>query len=434
MPKYLLIVLGTMLLEQSVLAQTPLTLREAVETALAANLDIRLARNDAQIAQNNASVGAAGMLPSVQATFDPSLSRNNIRQEFINGNTLVNPNAAQQSFNANVLLSWTLFDGTAMFTNYRRLNKFEEMGAWQAKATIEQVVSDVTLAYYEVRQNMTQLLVAEKNLSLSQERLQLVEARVGLGSASGQELLQARVDFNADRSLVLLQQERLLQAKIRLNQLLNQKSDTDWIAVDSFPATRELALADLRKQAMDNNTWLQMAVLQSDIAALDARLTRNAMLPRLELVSGYHLNRLQSEAGFLASNQNRGLDVGLRAGLTVFDGGRLNRARKNADLMLANAELQEERQKQMLDGLLLSSFFAYENNRNLVKMELENVGTAAQNVDIAREAYRVGSISALALREAQQQLLVAESRLMDAQFAAITHYTQLQQLSGQLLR
>lgn len=415
-------------------AQTPLSLREAIETALSANLDIRLARNEAQMASNNAQPGAAGMLPSIQATLDPGLSRNNIRQEFINGNTLVNPNAGQQSLNANLLLNWTLFDGTAMFTNYKRLNKFEEIGALQARATIEQVIAEVSLAYFETRQNLSQLLAAEKNLELSRERLQLAEARAGLGSTSGQELLQSRVDFNADNSLVLRQQEQLMQSKMRLNQLLNRKADTDWVPTDSIPAAAALDLAELRKQAIDRNTWLQLAEMQSEVAALDARLTRNAMLPRLELVSGYHINRLQSEAGFLASNQNRGLDLGLRAGITVFDGGRLNRARKNADLMQANALLLEEREKQAMDALLISSFVSYENNRKLIQMEAENLGIARQNVNIAREAYRVGSISALALREAQQQLLVAESRLMDAKFAAALHFTTLQRLSGQLLR
>ncbi len=433
MRKFTWIVLS-LLLSQEVAGQAPLTLREAIEMALSANLDIRLARNEAQIAKNNAQLGAAGMLPTVQATLDPSLSRNNIRQEFINGNTLVNPSAGQQSLNANLLLNWTLFDGTAMFTNYKRLNRFDEMGALEARATIEQVISDVMLAYYEARQNLAQLDAAQKNLELSRERLTLAEARAGLGSSSGQELLQARVDFNADQSLVLRQQESLLQAKIRLNQLLNRAADTDWTPIDSFPNASATDLATLRKQATDNNTWLQLAALQTEISGLDARLTRNAMLPRIELLSGYHINRLQSEAGFLASNQNRGLDLGLRAGVTIFDGGRLNRARKNAELMQANAALLEEREKQTMDGLLLSSYVAYENNRNLVKMEAENVAIAQQNVAIAREAYRVGSINALSLREAQQQLLVAESRLMDAQFATTLHLTQLQRMSGQLLR
>lgn len=433
MRKFTWIVLS-LLLSQEVAGQAPLTLREAIEMALSANLDIRLARNEAQIAKNNAQLGAAGMLPTVQATLDPSLSRNNIRQEFINGNTLVNPSAGQQSLNANLLLNWTLFDGTAMFTNYKRLNRFDEMGALEARATIEQVISDVMLAYYEARQNLAQLDAAQNNLELSRERLTLAEARAGLGSSSGQELLQARVDFNADQSLVLRQQESLLQAKIRLNQLLNRAADTDWTPIDSFPNASATDLATLRKQATDNNTWLQLAALQTEISGLDARLTRNAMLPRIELLSGYHINRLQSEAGFLASNQNRGLDLGLRAGVTIFDGGRLNRARKNAELMQANAALLEEREKQTMDGLLLSSYVAYENNRNLVKMEAENVAIAQQNVAIAREAYRVGSINALSLREAQQQLLVAESRLMDAQFATTLHLTQLQRMSGQLLR
>ena len=49
-------------------AQETLTIEQAVELALKNNYDIQIAKNDAEIAARNNTVGNAGMLPKVNAT------------------------------------------------------------------------------------------------------------------------------------------------------------------------------------------------------------------------------------------------------------------------------------------------------------------------------------------------------------------------------
>lgn len=434
MRSYKLILAALLVLAQfAALAQEGLSLQQALAIALEDNFDIRIAQNDAAIAKNNHSLGEAGFLPNVALSLDQAGSVNNIRQEFLTGNVLENPSAAQQSLNVNALMNWTIFDGMAMFTSYKRLGQLESMGKLQAKAAIEQVMADVTMTYFEIVQRKQQLELAEKSLSISEERLKLAEQRYQLGSSSKLEFLQAKVDFNADRTAFLQQLEAYKLSKIALNDLLSREVTLDFVPTDSIQPIQPLEFAELRSQAEKENTWLAVAGLNQKVAALNRQQIGAQMLPQIDLIGGYHFNRLQSEAGFLASNQNRGVDFGLRATINVFDGFRVQRQRQNARIQIMSADIAFEQQKQGVMSALSSTYTAFDNNRVLVEMETENLDIAAQNLEIANDRYKLGALPAIELREAQRQYVAAESRLIQARFLSMVNQTELLRLSGQLL-
>lgn len=428
-----LLLLALLGLHSPLLAQEGLSLQQALVIALEDNFDIRIAQNEAAIAKNNHSYGEAGFLPNLALTLDQAGSVNNIRQEFLTGNVLENPSAAQQSLNVNALMNWTIFDGMAMFTSYKRLGQLESMGKLQAKAAIEQVLADVTMTYFEIIQRKQQVELAEKSLSISEERLKLAEQRYELGSSSKLEFLQAKVDYNADRTAFLQQLEAFKLSKMALNTLLSREVTLDFVPTDTIQPVRQLEFAELRTQAEKQNTWLAVAGLNQKVAALNRQQISGQMLPQIDLIGGYHFNRLQSEAGFLASNQNRGVDFGLRASINVFDGFRVQRQRQNARIQIMSADIAFEQQKQDLLSALSSTYTAFENNRVLVELEAENLEIAAQNLEIANDRYKLGALAAIELREAQRQFVAAESRLIQARFLMAVNQTELLRLSGQLL-
>lgn len=415
-------------------AQESLSLADALSMALVQNFDIRIAQNNAAVAKNNKSIGEAGFLPNVQVTIDQAGSVNNIQQEFINGNQLTNPNASQESFNANVQLNWTIFDGMAMFTNYRRLGEFEKIGHLQAEAMVEQVIADLTMTYFEVVQRSQERALAEKSMRISEDRLKLAEERFNLGSSSRMEVLQARVDLNADRSYYLQQLELQKLSKVALNRLLGRDPALDFNPTDSIVGVEDLDYTELRTQALADNRWIAIAGLNRQVAELNRRQAVSPALPRIDLLGGYHFNRLQSEAGFLASNQNRGIDFGLRASINVFDGFRVQRQRQNTRIQLMSAELEFEKQQQAILAGITSTYTAFQNNKALVEMEQENLTIAAQTLEIAQQSYKLGAITPLELREVQRQYVAAESRLIQARFLFVVNRTELLRLSGRLLQ
>jgi len=78
-------------------------------------------------------------------------------------------------------------------------------------------------------------------------------------------------------------------------------------------------------------------------------------------------------------------------------------------------------------------WMAYRNNLELSNLEEDNLEAARDNYEIAMERYRLGELSGIELREAQNNLLGAEERLLQAQFNTKLCEISLLQISGQIL-
>lgn len=108
-------------------AQSTDTLRisDAIKIGLENNFSLRIARNEKLVARNNNTLGAAGFLPKVDISSSASETNYDIRQELATGNVNEFNNYPTKSTYGGVQLSWTLFDGFAMFANRQRLSTLE---------------------------------------------------------------------------------------------------------------------------------------------------------------------------------------------------------------------------------------------------------------------------------------------------------------------
>jgi len=89
--------------------------------------------------------------------------------------------------------------------------------------------------------------------------------------------------------------------------------------------------------------------------------------------------------------------------------------------------------EQDIKAELLTVYYAYENNLSLVKMEQQNLAVARENLEIALERYRLGSLSGLELREVQKSLLDAEERLISVKYQTKLAEITLLQISGKIM-
>lgn len=425
-----LLFFGQLVLTQ---AQSELSLADAIRLGLEKNYAIRIARNDQMIADNNHSLGNAGFLPIVSAQFDQNNANNDTRQEFLSGQSLERDNAKSDNTTAAVGLTWTIFDGLKMFTTYEKLGELKKLGEADAKVRIEATVASIIQAYAQLVQAKQQLLVADKNVAISEERLQLAEDRFQLGSGSKLEVLNARVDLNADKSARLNQQQLLDEARVNLNELLGRPAQTALSPTDTLQTGSVLQMEQLRNDALKQNPALLIAESNRRIAKLELKEVQSAMLPRVDLLGDYHWNRSSSEAGFLASNQNTGINYGVRASINLFNGFQVQRERQNARIRIETANMQLEQERLALEAGLNKVYLLYANALQMLELENENLDVAAQNLDVANERFKIGAQTALELREAQRQYIAAETRLIQARYLVMVSRTELLRLSGRLL-
>ena len=433
-----LFLLGAVLFPASIQAQpAPDTLRlnAAVQRALENNQQAQIARREADIAENNVSVGNAGFLPTLSGQAGYSETITSSDQTFLGGETQETDGAKSTQANAGVDLRWTVFDGLQPFATYDRLGAQRDRQVAATTEELEALAADVIDGYYDVARQQQQLDVLREAAAISRERLRIIETQRELGSASDLEVRQAQVDLNADSTQVLRQQTELVNAKRRLNRLLGRPGDASalYAVTPSIDVDTSLGYAPLQQTALQESPALKQAQQALQAAQAEKRETRADFFPSIDVTAGYGYSQLDAESGFLQESTSTDLTYGVSLTFDLFDG--LNRWRRtqNAEIRATNARLAVEDVRARLTTELTSAFERYQNRLQLIELERQNLEAVQANVDVALEQFEVGTITSVELREVQEQFIQAESRLLTAQFEAKQAEVELLRLSGQLL-
>ena len=122
---------------------------------------------------------------------------------------------------------------------------------------------------------------------------------------------------------------------------------------------------------------------------------------------------------------------GVTVGFNLWDGNR-KRERRNAKIEIENARLERNRLELALKAELGNLWQAYRNNIQLLNLEKQNVITARENHEIAKERYMLGDISGIEMREAQKSLLDAEQRLLSVEYDTKLCEISLLQITGEV--
>ncbi|MCA5582536.1 TolC family protein [Parabacteroides gordonii] len=416
-------------------AQDVYSLRECIETGLERNYSIRIIRNEQQINDNNATPGNAGYLPTVDMSGGFSGSVNNNRNKLMDGTTEKQNGVNSETGNIGLNVNWTVFDGFGIQAEYSRLKELQRMGELNTRMTIEDFVADLSTEYYNrIRQNI-RLRNLRSSLDLSRERVRIAEERYHIGSGSRMDLQQAQVDFNSDSSKVLNQLEVVNTSRIRLNELMALENVEENIAVKDSVIYPNIFLdeVELWKSTIESNASLLIAQKNKTLSELDYKKVKSRNYPYVKLNAGYGYTANWYEVGTTDLQQRLGLNYGITVGLSLFDGLNRRRERRNARIEIENKELRMQELELALRADMSNLWMAYQNNLDLWSLEKENLVVAQENYRIAIDRYKLGELSGIELREAQNSLLEAEERQSIAEYSTKLCEVSLLQLSGQIL-
>lgn len=426
----LYISVGLILASVSGWAQELLTVKEAVELALENNYDIRLSKNDLLIAEENVTYGNAGMLPSVTANFTQNNSVQNSTQIQNTGVERSLDNAKNNNMNYGVSVGWTIFDGLGMFSRYETLEELRKQGDVFLKRTILTRVSDVIRTYYTIVEQQNLLEAMDTTIMISQERLQIAENRFAIGKASRLEVLNVQVNLNEDQTNKVKQEEVVNNLKITLNNLLARDLNTDFDVIRDVEVDESLALMDLLDKAAQHNPDLLAIGINKRLAELELKTIKSQRYPTIRLNGGYNFSESESSLGFVAQSNSRGLNYGITASLNIFDGFNQRRNERIAKFQLDNADLMVEQQRSQVEATLSQAYQTYQTNMRLARLEEKNLQIAKQNLDITLDKFRIGTISPVEFRDAQENYLNAVVRFNSTKLQAKLSETQLKEIVG----
>ncbi len=416
-------------------AQQTLSLKELIEIALEKNYSIRIMENQQRIANNNFSLGNAGLLPSLglRSSFGGNL--NSSDQTYQDGSEISLRSIHNATFNVGLQANWMLFDGFRGQIRYKQLDELRSLSEIHTRVSIENMVAQLASEYYYYIQQKQLFSNLQYAVDLSRERVRIEEEHFLLGSGSKVQLLQAQVNLNADSSRLERQYEVLRASRIRLNEIIAAPD----LSVGIVPADTSITVnpthtyEEMHREALSQNVAVMVAQQNLELSEYDLDLIRSQRYPYISLNSGYGYAHNTYQSGVLANQQTWGMNYSVTLGINIYDGKNQQRRQSNARIEMENRSLSLDRTLQEVTADLITIYNAYTNNLRLMEMETQNLEVARENLDIAFERYRLGALSGFELREVQKNLLEAEERLLSIQYQAKMAEISLMQITGRIL-
>jgi outer membrane protein TolC len=415
-------------------AQSTDTLRisDAIKIGLENNFSLRIARNDQQVSRNNNTLGAAGFLPKVDISSSASGTNYNNRQELETGEVNETNNYSSTALYGGVQLSWTLFDGFAMFANRQRLGTLEEINNIAYQLKVEDVVSDIIVNYYTLSVEKQLLDIYIEIMRLSADRLNIAREKAAIGTSYQLAVIQAEVDYRTDSAQVLKQINRIKDLSITLNKLLGRDPTIQFEIERKIPEVKLFEQDSVIEILKSQNKELLISRLNLRLKEIAIKETQASRYPKITLSSAYNVSQTNTPDGSTTLSRSIGPSYGITLGIPIFNGFNVSRNITNARIFMENQQfsLQAMENDLTAEAVRLTNSLMLANN--LVEIERKSASLAKQNADISIEKYRVGLISDLELRDTQIRYLNAEFRYQNALIQAKSAEVAIQMLIGNL--
>ncbi len=436
------IIIGMLLITFHSSAQRILPLEEAIASALKNNYNILLAKNDSAAAALDLSYKNAAFLPRINGNLGTVWNNNAQKQILSDGTKRESKALKSNNVSAQLALNWTLFDGLKMFATRDKLDEFVKLGELGIKNQLVNTVAAVINTYYNIVRQKQQLKAVEEQMALGQERVKLAQYKLDIGVGTKPDVLQGKVDLNAQKAAQLLQQTLIAKLKEELNQLMNGytngQQSTLYDVSDSIPINTNLSLGDIQSGMENNNPMLLMTKKNIAIAGLTLKERKAERWPTVSFNSAYNFNRNRNLAVINSFstlfNRTKGFNYGLTATIPILNNFNNKRGIQQAQLDIQYQQIVYDNQKSVLSLSIINAWKDYEQQKRALALEEESILLAKENVNILFQVYKLNSTTLIQLKEAEKSLGDAYNRLIAARYSTKLAETELLRLKGDLIK
>ena len=383
---------------------------EAVQMALSKNHSVLMAEEDLKGAQQSASLGANGLLPTLDLAASRNYSygdQNSTTQAGVSSE--INGDLSVQD-RLSLTLNYRLFEGFASWNTYqasKMQRKIKEMALQEEKNKTAKSVLD---AYYQSVLAKESYRVAEENLKLSESRRTLTQNKQEAGAATRLDYLSAQMDYATDSALVQTALMNLQSTWRHLElELGGALSPEEYRLMDSLEIHLEPAwmnqngVDDVYKKTIEKNIEIQLALTEQKEAELKRSSAKSNLYPKVDLTGSWNLGASEADLSNPAESYSSSFQVGAFLKWNLFNG-------LSDNTLLEKAKIQERMATLKLEKLRLSlrtqvADAIDKHLRALKSLELaqSNLKLSAEIITLAEEQLKVGGITAFEFRENQNR-------------------------------
>lgn len=388
-----------------------------------------------------------------------------------------------------ISLGWSVSGGT--FFRMAQERAAREATTARIEAAAYTLETNVTRQYLAALRARDAVELAQRELASTDEALKLAQARFEAGAAPRMDAAQAEVERGRAEVTLLQAQAAEETEKLRLLQAIGMDLD------QTVELTTELSvfeptwtLEELSHAAMQNHPQLMAARAAESSGRAAARAARMSYLPTISVGGGwsgytqrsqdqsYLITQAQSSAqrsidscertndlysrlanplppqdcaalafteadraAIISSNSLFPFDFtgqppsfGLSVSMPIFNGFQREAQVQQASAAAEDAKHQRREEELNRQATVATSYLAVQTAYRAVGIEERNVGAAAEQLELARERYRLGAGSILELTQAQATMARADQAHLAALYSFHENLADLESAVGRSLR
>ncbi len=411
--------------------QQVLTLANAIDTALLNNFDIRIAKNNVEIARRYNTYGIAGGLPSVTASAGDNYSGSDILQQKNDGTETELAGVRENAISAGVSAEMVLFNGFRVIATKDRLNFLENQSEVLLNQQLQQTIANVMVSYYDIMRQQNYLKIIESSLDVSRQKLAISNVRDEVGMANAVDLLQAQTDVNTAEQLLALQQLAIEQNRADFLMLINVEKQFPYIVDDTIVVDETLQLDSIMDYLKRNPQYLS-AELQ---VLIDEQLVKEVAAqryPSIKLNAGYDFYQSDISKGPVSINRNYGPTAGIALQVPIFNGFAYKSQQDIAKIRVDNSILEQESLFSILETRAGNLFRAYSTTMQQIESQRRNFEMTQQLVNVVLQQFNLGQATILDVKAAQSSFENSAYLLVNLLYSAKVAEIELKQLTYSL--
>lgn len=330
-----------------------------------------------------------------------------------NATTYSNNNGDQrfENYNTGISASYNLFNGFRTKAGYHAAGDHHEAAFLQHESVQQDLVLDITFAYYKTLQAERILKSAEEAVKNSQLHLDFAHARNMAGMATRSDILKSEVELSNAELEKIKAANALLAAKGNLNKLMGLPANHPTEIIDDLSELNETSVQSydsLFAEAMESRVEVKRFYSLLNAQQNNIQLARGEYYPSLDVNANYNFS------GEKISGMRENWWLGMTLTIPVFNGFSTKARVKGEKTALKGIEKDLEALKDQIGTEVWNAFLAVKEFSERMTATSKGLESARENLSLSEGEYKEGTGSIIQLTDAQTTFVAAEQNHIQA--------------------
>lgn len=409
-----------------------LDLNKALEIALSDNPTLKVAEEEIALKKVSHKETWQNLLP--EASLSGSMSHTITAPQFSIGDEIIKMGKDKANTATGALnISLPLF-APAVYRAMSITKTDIELAVEKSRASKQDLVNQVTKAYYQLMLTQDSYDVLQKSYKLAEDNYNIVNAKYQQGTVSEFDKISAEVQMRSVKPSVISAGNAVTLSKLQLKVLMGVTADLDIKIDDSLAAYEATVFANqlenTNHEGLVNNTTMKQFELNHLMLQKNIKSLRTNFMPTLGLGYSYQYQSMNNDS-WNVFNYNYGSSSSLVFNLSI----PLYKASNFTKLKSNRIQIRQLEQNRIdTERKLNMQITSYQDNMaassEQVSSNKENVMQAEKAVQIAGKRYEVGKGTVLELNTSQVQLTEAELTYNQSIYDYLVSKADLDQVLG----